>query len=371
MAEDTINKVSRINKIKITIENENSNKDIIGQENNSLGINNLIKKEDLLNPKKLEEILEDSNNNISGNYEIKECLGYGSESVVYKVINKIINKPGVMKFILIEKNGKRNFNEINILSRFKNQNIIGFYGIIEIIKNELDCIILEYAKFGTLKDFLKKVLKREYLSEQLLCYITIQILNGLKHCHKCKVAHYDLKPQNIVIDECLNVKLIDFSISYDYNRINSNKIKLPFKGTNFYMAPEVMKSKTINVKDLDKVDLFSLGVILYKFAFGFYPFGLNYEDSKDYDKVYNKMQNNPLEFNNESNCYSKYFIDFLKKLLEKDINKRININQALNHYWVKGANILLDEKEKTFYANIFLINLITDHVINFDKYINK
>ena len=47
------------------------------------------------------------------------------------------------------------------------------------------------------------------------------------------------------------------------------------------MAPEVIKSETIKLKDINKIDLFSLGVILYRFAFCCYPFDLNHEDSND------------------------------------------------------------------------------------------
>ena len=45
---------------------------------------------------------------------------------------------------------------------------------------------------------------------------------------------------------------------------------------------------------------------------------------------------------------------FMKNLLEKDINKRISIQDALNHYWIKGATILLDEKEKCFNQSSFI-----------------
>ena len=241
-----------------------------------------------------------------------------------------------MKFIVIERAEKRNISELNISCMFKNQNIIKIYGFYEIKKNELDCIIMEYGKFGNLRDFQKKILQREVLSEQLLCFFTLQILNGLNHCHKCIVVHFDLKLQNIIIDEYLMVKLIDFSVALNYNRINSDKIRTPFRGTSFYMPPEVIKSKTINVNDLNKIDLYSLGMILYYLAFGYFPFGLKNEDAKDYDTIYYKIKNNKLEFDDEYNYYSKYFIDFLGKLLEKDINKRININKALNHYWTKG-----------------------------------
>ena len=58
-------------------------------------------------------------------------------------------------------------------------------------------------------------------------------------------------------------------------------------------------------------------------------------------------------------------------MLENDINKRIDINQALNHYWIKGGKILLNEKENIFNANKFLSYLIADHIKNFDDYIKR
>ena len=261
-----------------------------------------------------------------------------------------------------------NINEIIISKKLKNKNIITNYGFCDIKKNEID-FIMEYAKYGCIIDF-QKCLKKNYLSESTLCYLTYQILNGLKYCHMNKVAHFDIKPQNIVIDDYLAVKIIDFSISLDYRKLTSKKIKLPFRGTSLYMAPEVIVSKTILVKDLNKVDLFSLGVTLYHLAFGTFPFGLTHEDTKNYDKIYEKiMQGMKIEITDDD--YSKHFIDFLNKLLQNDINERIDINEALNHYWVKGAVILNDEKEKVYNASNFLSYLITDHFKSFDDYINK
>ena len=78
-----------------------------------------------------------------------------------------------------------------------------------------------------------------------------------------------------------------------------------------------------------------------------------------------------MEINNEGDYYSSCFIDFLKNLLETDINKRIDINQALNDYWVKGAKLLNDEKENIFFAENFLRYLITEHYKSFDDYIKK
>ena len=99
----------------------------------------------------------------------------------------------------------------------------------------------------------------------------------------------DLKPENIIIDDLLNVKIIDFSISIDYKKLSSDTIKLPLRGTSFYMAPEVLRTDTIQVSDLNKVDLFSLGIVLYRLAFGNFPFGLIKDDSKKYPQILNKI----------------------------------------------------------------------------------
>ena len=302
------------------------------------------------------------------NFELQELVGYGSESYVYRTKIKRNKKIISMKMIIREKKEKRNINELRISKRLKNKNIINIYGESPIFEN-VDCIMMEYAQYGNIRDFQRNILRSNILSESLLCYLSYQILKALKHCHICKIAHLDLKPQNIVIDRDLNVKLIDFSISIDYNKINSKTIKLPFKGTNFYIAPEVYSSKSINIKDLNKVDLYSLGVILYNLAFGSYPFGLNREDSDDYSKIYSKIIN---DFEIKNNFgYSTYFIDFLNKLLKRDINKRINIDQALQHHWIKGANILFNEMEKLYDINSFLLYLKADYFKEFNDYLKK
>ena len=129
----------------------------------------------------------------------------------------------------------------------------------------------------------------------------------------------------------------------------------------------IINSKTINANDLNKVDLFSLGVMLYNFAFGSYPYESTNE-GRDKEEVEEKM----FDFiEMDKSQYSSYFIDFLQKLLEKDINKRIDIRQAMDHYWVKGAEILLEEKEKLNNANCFLSYLIFDYFQNYNTYICK
>ena len=301
-------------------------------------------------------------------FELKELIDIGGESYVYKSVLKKLQKPVTMKIIYNKEKHAKNFKEIKIANKLKNQNIINFMGMKNIKQEnyDIDCLILEYSKFGNLRQFQKNCIKKLYLSESMLCYFSYQILMGLKYCHMNKIVHYDIKPQNIIIDSHLDLKIIDFSISIDYKNIK-NKIKLPNQGTKHYMAPEVIKSEEIYVRDLEKIDLYSLGVMLYTFSCNSYPYEPSCESTTD--KVDEDEKSNVLELKNNTR-YSKYFFDFLKQLLEKDINKRINIKQALEHYWIKGAQILFEEKEKLSNANIFLSYLLYNYFINFNNYIN-
>ncbi len=319
-----------------------------------------------INPEKVKKFLEATKSPILESFELQDYIGSGSESIVFKAKKK--DSEHVVALKLITKK-KTIINEINILRKLNNKNIIEYYDS-KNVNDELDYIVMEYGNYN-LRDFQKNLLKKKTFSESLLCYITYQILNGLKYCHfSCKIAHMDLKPQNIIIDNCLIVKLIDFSISIDYNNTKLDEIKLPFKGTCFYIAPEVFTRKIINVKDFNKVDLYSLGIILYNLIFGCYPLGLTHEDN-NYNAIYKKIMNSNLVINEENNNFSSYFVDFLKLLLEKDINKRININEALNHYWVKGAKILYDEKEKLYNSNIFFFELAYNRLKNYNDYNKK
>ena len=326
----------------------------------------------LSNLEEMKKFIKQNNQELDDIFEFQEYIGSGAESYVYKTILKKIGKIVANKMIVIkekERERKRIFNEIMISKKLKHQNIVDFYGCYEVKKNEVSCIVMEYSKYGNLWDFSKNILKGKFYTETFICFISFQILTALKYLELCKIAHLDLKPQNITINEFLTVKLIDFSISINYSKMNSNQIKLPSCGTKYYMAPEVISSKTIDVKDLNKVDLFSLGVVLYNLAFGSFPFDYEYEDFDNNEKIYNKIMNIEIKFENHS--YSSHFIDFLKKLLEKDINKRIDINQALNHYWVKGAQLIFEEKENLYNAGKFLTLLITDHIKNFNDYLEK
>ena len=261
----------------------------------------------------------------------------------------------------------KTLKEIIIHNKLKNDNIIKYYNYIE--KKNIGCIVMEYAELGDLDNFNKIINTKRYFSEALLSFITFQILQGLLSLTKSKIIHMDIKPQNILLDKNLIIKISDFSASFSYENYKKNqKILLPFSGTSLFMSPEVLSNEYIDYSFCNKVDLYSLGVVLYFLAFDQFPYGLDYSDKNNFGLILKKINCGKLIFPN-INIYSSKFLKFLNKLIERDIKKRINIYEALNDNWVKGGEILFNEKEKIDDNEIFLINMITDNIRCFNEYI--
>jgi serine/threonine protein kinase len=330
-----------------------------------------INKDALINIEKMKDYCS-RNIIFSEKYELLDYIDSGNESIVYSCFIKNKKNKLISKIIFNKKKEKINRKELEMSTRLKHKNIINIYAYSHIIKKESWCMIMEYAKYGNLSFFRKNILKRLKLSESMICFIAYQILGGLDFCYLSRIAHMDLKAKNIVVDEFLNMKIIDFSISIDYrDKKPSDLIKLPFLGTSFYMPLEIIVSQKIKYRDLNRIDLYALGVILYNLAFGKYPYNLTYDDEENYEKISQKLFINNIGLEDENNEFSEYFLDFLNKLLEKDITKRINIIEAKNHYWIKGSKILLEEKENINNINLFINYLLTNHIKKFNDYIEK
>jgi serine/threonine protein kinase len=218
---------------------------------------------------------------------------------------------------------------------------------------------------------MKTLLKRKVLSETILCYFAKQILEALEYMHKCKIIHNDIKQGNIVVDSNLDIKITDFSVSCTYANFEPDDcVEFPFMGTSKYICPEILGHVKMAVKEACKIDLYSFGVTLYELAFGKYPYKLNEVENKKYDDILNNIKQEKLEFPKDKKI-STLFKDFLSHLLDKNYQTRYDIQQALNHPWIKGAKIINDEKENIYYLESFLINAITDNIPKFNDYINQ
>ena len=336
------------------------------------------------NLQSLNSFLSDECKDFYDKFELLELLKSGSAGAVYmgQLRNRTNSKQIAFKFLFDISKAKRDKKtkekskkqkkernqhlEINIHGKLKSQHIPEIYGYYKI--QDDSCIAMEYIKYGDIENFKRKVLKRSSLSESLVLYIAGGILKALYYIHiKNKIIHMDIKQQNILIDDFLTVKLTDFSVSLNYSKAK-DYIHLPMVGTCYYMSPEVLRKKKISVSEASKIDIYSLGVLLYLLAFCDYPYKLNEVNSKDYERIAKNVEEKELEFPKDTG-HSNIFLNFLKSCLNKDIKKRYNIHEAMKDPWFGGYQILLNEKEKLYNAGQFLIALMVDNIMPFNNFI--
>lgn len=259
---------------------------------------------------------------------------------------------------------------------------------------KMSVILMEYYEKRDLLCFLREVVKRRWYTETACCYFGGQILNALQYMHRLKILHADIKPSNIFIDEYLNVMLADFSVSIPYkdssfiSQYSRRKLKVHGDniivlernaiGTTEYMSPEILLGMPFHYKSIEKIDVFSFGVLMYYLASGEYPFKIfdlcsNLGDSATVEKI-KEIFKKGADFESlkkEHNC-SCVFIDVIKKCLQFDINERPTIDDLANHPFFSILHPLIkDEREKIYNANHFLIYMITDMFCSYYSEVDK
>ena len=255
-------------------------------------------------------------------------LGDGSFSKVQLYIHKktkikyAVKKMNLIQLEKLSYSKKLIQNEINIHGRINHPNIIRLYNF---YKHKNNCfLILEYASNGTLFDIIRK---KSGLTESMAFYYFIQTLNAIYFLHLHSIVHRDLKPENLLINENNILKLCDFGWSV---KLNSNK-RTTFCGTVEYMAPEIIKKQKYD----ETIDIWSLGVLLFELVHSYSPFCSGDLDIK---KIGNNIIKNKLKF---KGGLSDEYKDLVKKILIKDSEKRIKIEEIYQHsFMTKYINII-------------------------------
>ena len=177
--------------------------------------------------------------------EFIECIYSTSKRAIYKVKDKENNKICIAKFIIKVNVSEESLYILDFIKNNKHGNINNIYEIGEI--NSFYVILCEYIVGKSLKQFIEtnSCSKKFY-------HIFKQIINGLEFLHNNKILHADIKPSNIIINNNLDVKLIDFDSSIKMKN-NKKKINLII-GTKPFIAPEIINKKTYYYKS----DLWSL-----------------------------------------------------------------------------------------------------------------
>ena len=292
--------------------------------------------------------------NILKMYEIKEKIGVGSFSVVKLAINKITKEKVAVK--IIDKNKMSSpilesaLTEIEIIKICQFPYIIKFIEAFENI--DFIYIFMEYCSGGTLFDFLKK---RDYnINEKLCCNIVYKICLAVNYFHSYGITHRDLKLENILMtseDDDADIRILDFGLG---KIIGPNEKCFEPYGTIIFCAPEIILGKPYN----KNVDSWSLGIITYMLLFARLPF---YDDDKRILRQY-IVKNQPVFKGFGLPIVSEYAINFVQKFLNKNPNKRMTVEQALEHKWFKVFNkdniMKINQKIKDNNDNINRNNII-------------
>jgi serine/threonine protein kinase/tetratricopeptide (TPR) repeat protein len=203
----------------------------------------------------------------AGRYQIIEELGRGGMGRVYKVHDTKIGEKIALKLIrpeavLDRKTVERFSNELKLARKIRHKNICQMFDLGE--DQGTHYITMEYIHGEDLKQLIRKVGR---LSPGQAIGIARQVCDGLEEAHKLAVVHRDLKPQNIMIDEDGNARIMDFGIarSLTGKGITGAGVMI---GTPEYMSPEQVEGKDTHQRS----DIYSLGVILYEMATGRVPF---------------------------------------------------------------------------------------------------
>ncbi|KAI4196027.1 MAG: hypothetical protein LQ346_003324 [Caloplaca aetnensis] len=196
-------------------------------------------------------------------------------------------------------------------------------------------LVLELAPEGEL---FNTIVMKQKLSEEESRNVFIQLFQGIKYLHERNIVHRDIKPENILLaDKKLSVKLADFGLA---KIIGEESFTTTLCGTPSYVAPEILENSR-HRKYTRAVDVWSLGVVLYICLCGFPPFS---DELYTAENPYNLSQQIKMgRFDYPSPYWDSVgdpALDLIDRMLTVDIDKRITIDECLEHPWVTGTATL-------------------------------
>ncbi|GBG24669.1 Protein kinase, putative [Hondaea fermentalgiana] len=218
-------------------------------------------------------------------------------------------------------------------------------------------IVAEYCTGGDLFSFLNSHDFDRQLETDAACAVR-DLLSVLQHVHKHGVAHLDIKLENIMLRtpastlDQADLVLVDFGHSRDLpskasataplgSSVISGTLRRPV-GSPSYAAPEVVLESQYSARS----DVWSLGVITYVLLQGYLPFPhlqtKQWRDFKTSD--YTASQNSPFRFQDDWCDLTPEASDFVRRCLTVDPERRLTVDRALAHPWIKKQTAAAEEK---------------------------
>ncbi|ULT92356.1 hypothetical protein L3Y34_009852 [Caenorhabditis briggsae] len=220
-------------------------------------------------------------------------------------------------------------NEVEVMKKLSHPNIVGIYDWISVAKYSY--MVIEYVGGG---EFFTKVVDPKYnrmgLGESLGKYFAFQLIDAVMYLHSVGICHRDIKPENILCSDkterCV-LKLTDFGMA----KCSVMKMKTRC-GTPSYNAPEIVANESIEYSP--KVDIWSLGCVLFITFSGYPPFSEEYTDMSMEDQV----MKGRLLFHSQWRRITIETQNMIKWMLTVEPAKRPSAVELMSTDWMKCAD---------------------------------
>ena len=304
-----------------------------------------------------------------GRYRFKKMLGRGAYGVVFaakdKTTGKLVAVKRVERIFETVLDAKRCLREICILSHIKHENVTN---LIDVTTNP------DYSKFDSLivvMDLMEADLFQIINSSQPITvdhhrFFIYQVLRGLKFIHSANILHRDLKPSNLLVNSNCDLKIGDFGLARVSNQDEENSEFLSeYVATRWYRPPEVLMNYDTYGPELD---VWSVGCILAELILRKPLFPgrsttnqialivdiigspsdedleqCKSRNAKRYVKGLGKKQKIPWKQVFRGKEYEEEEIDLIDKMLTWNPDKRITVEQALEHPFMEKLHDPTDE----------------------------
>ncbi|KAL9442762.1 hypothetical protein AB3S75_016185 [Citrus x aurantiifolia] len=199
-------------------------------------------------------------NNFTSNYSTR--LGFGGFGEVYKgqfpngvkiavkVLNRNLGRIAEEQFMA----------EVGTIGRTYHINLVRLYGFCH--DQHMTALVYEYMENGSLDGYLFG--KKQAIEWEKLHEIAIGTAKGLVYLHEeCqqRIIHYDIKPENVLLDANFSPKVADFGLAKLCDRNRTHVTTSGYKGTPGYSAPEFLSG---NYPITHKCDVYSFGMVLFE-----------------------------------------------------------------------------------------------------------
>lgn len=204
---------------------------------------------------------------LNDRYRLDEVVGEGGMAVVYRGYDLVLNRDVAVKLLRDQYGSDENFlarfdREAQSAARLSHPNIVNVYDVGE--DNNVRYIVMENIEGPNLKELIRR---QGPFTVDGAAFIIRQIANGLDFAHARDLVHRDIKPQNILVDNNGNVKVVDFGIAKGISDSNLTEAGTGM-GTVHYVSPEQARGEQATPSS----DVYSTGVVLYEMLTKTIPF---------------------------------------------------------------------------------------------------